>query len=129
MLFAHIKDGKVFREVELDPTKIPDHKKLYLKPIWRDPMPAINDVLQVNDGRTVTIEATRVVYGWKIRNKTVAEKTEETARKKIDTDRRTNDDINHQIGKALFAIVNQVRLLNSKPVLTPVQFKKWVKGL
>ncbi len=129
MLYAHIKNGKVFRELDLDPTKVPASKANYLKPIVRDDMPVINNVMQVNEGRTVTIEANQVRYGWRIRDKTQSEKDDDAVSLKVVADSRVDEDMDQQLGKALFVLANQIRLLNKGEKFTKDQFRRWVKGL
>ena len=129
MLYAHIKDGKVYREVDLDPNEIPAHKKSYLLPIVKMPRAVIDDAKQVDEGAETVIEAKRVVYRQKVRNKTKAEKDSDAAAREAALDADVDNVVNDRIGKALFIMNNQMRKLNSQDALTPGEFKTWIKGL
>lgn len=42
-------------------------------------------------------------------------------------DNMASRDLERNVGKVMFRIVNEIRLLQGKPELTPAQFKTWYK--
>jgi len=66
--YAHIKNGKIFRRLNLDSAKVPTHKT-YLIPIIRNPQPPFDPTIETIK-EVVTIEPTRVVISTVVVQKT-----------------------------------------------------------
>ena len=66
-LFAHVKDGQIYRYVELAPAqygRLRPVKKAYILPVQEMPAPVYDPELQTAPVKTVTILAQKVVHGW-----------------------------------------------------------------
>ncbi len=61
--YAHIKNGAIWRRLNLDPADVPIQKQSYLLPIVEEPKPARESVIQTLD-RIETIEVNRVHVTW-----------------------------------------------------------------
>ena len=53
---------------------------------------------------------------------------QEAAQAALELDDKVQEAIEGTVGKALFKIVNEIRVLQSNPELTPAQFRTWFKN-
>ena len=112
----------------IDRETIPQHKASWWKPVVfvgkDDPVNAS----QVKTGPVTTIEATQVVDTWTVRAKTQAELDADTVATEARKTLMIDENVNAMLGKALFKIVNEIRVLQAQPTLTPAQFKTWFRN-
>ena len=113
----------------IDLATVAPHKKSW----WREVVSvgkdaAVNPDTQIKEGPVTTITATQVVDTWTVRDKTQAELDADTAAKEAEKTSQIDRDVNAMVGKALFKIVNEIRVLQSQATLTPAQFKTWFRN-
>ena len=128
LIYPHAPTVVVERRM-IDVAAIPEQKRGWWFPVvsvGKDD--AFDGATQIKSGPVTTIEASRVVDTWTVRAKTQAELDAEATAAADAKTLQINDNVNAMVGKALFKIVNEIRTLQSQPVLTPAQFKTWFRA-
>ena len=127
-MYAHIKDGKVFRRFELSDAEaadIPVHKRSYIVPIVEPAAaPVYNEVTHHAPISSEGVEPDRVVTNWSVPvAKTQAElimNIDQAKERKLDAMGDGNVRMLHDIN-------NRILMLEGKPTLSLVQFRAYRK--
>lgn len=95
-------------------------------PVIRNPAPAVT-ASQVAEAANGSV-AGNYVFGWSVRSKTKAELDADAVASDERKTAQIDSNVNAMLGRALFKIVNEIRVLQTQPVFTPAQFKTWFKN-
>lgn len=103
------------------------HKGWKWYPIVRDTRPNFNSATEVVEENNNLVSGD-YVYGWAKRNKTQAELDADSAAEDAAKDSEITRAVVGVVGKAMFKIVNEIRTLQSQPVLNKNQFRTWFRN-
>ena len=122
-----IADNAIIEKREV--LRLPDPnpvKGFYWLPCPAVPAPPFDPATEVRTRLADVVGPTEVVEGWDVRAKTQAELDAELeARKDAEADRII--DGMKALGKTLFLLVNDVRVLQGKQPITAAQFRQFLK--
>jgi hypothetical protein len=115
--------GVIVERRMIDVATIPPHKASWWRPVVEAGNDPIDPATQIKTGPVTTIEATRVLDTYTIRNKTAQE---------LDDDKAARiDSMNGQqaLIKVLHNLHNRIRTLEGQSTHTLAQFKNAIKSL
>lgn len=116
-----------FRNFSTPPEDLPQ-KGIKFLPAPKVDRPSFDSDTQVLEGPTFAINPTEYTMSWNVRAKTQAELDKEQADNDAAADALVVSTVEGVVGKAMFKIVNEIRILQSAPQLTPDQFKTWFRN-